>query len=106
MKKLIVLIVIVVIGWFVYKRFFAPSEVRVCDRLETLCADQTRTDFDSCEREMEQTAKLLDDKAVADIADCTASADTCMEAMGCVVGGATKGLTGDFLEGFKRAVND
>ncbi|MBK7533940.1 MAG: hypothetical protein IPI49_00935 [Myxococcales bacterium] len=88
MKKVLVLAVVAGLGVGAYLKWFhkAPA-ARACERLTSLCGE---LDASTCA----DLAKVANDKAVT----CVRSADTCMEAMGCVMGSALE----DFERGFRR----
>lgn len=88
MKNVLVLVVVAGLGVGAYLKWGrkAPAE-RACEQVTSLCGELGAS---TCA----DLAKVTNDKAVA----CVMSADSCMEAMGCVMGSALQ----DFERGFQR----
>jgi hypothetical protein len=102
MKKLLVVAVIVAIGAVVYAKVIRdkPEEV-ACERIEKLCGEAAR----GCSTDMEKVADVYGDKAMRKAADCMEDANSCPEALGCLVG-AGKHMVDEFKQGVERGIRD
>jgi len=101
MKKLLVVAAFLGLGAVVYAKVIRSSPVEeACDRLNTLCGK--RVDVGECREDMSEAKDIVGEKALDAATDCMTSADSCMEAVGCLAGGATHALD-DFERGFERS---
>jgi hypothetical protein len=101
MKKLLVVAVVLGLGAVVYAKVIRSSpEKQACQRLDTLCGGDV--DMGECREAFDEAGKLFGDKVVDKATDCMSSANSCMEAAGCI-GGASTHVLEDFQRGFDRA---
>ncbi len=80
MKKLIILLAVVIGGVLVYSRFFS-APARAANKLASLCDETVSA------KDMSDAKELLGDHYDAAIA-CVNDANSCPEALGCLLGGA------------------
>ena len=101
MKKLLVVVVLVVAGVVVYAKVIRskPAEV-ACDVLHKRCGKAVPAD--KCTKEIEEVADVIGDKNMDKAVDCMESADSCGEAMGCLMGAGSH-MFDDVKKGFDRA---
>jgi hypothetical protein len=100
MKKLLVVAVLLGLGVVVYAKVIRSSpEQRVCQQLDSLCGGEV--DQEDCSEGLDEASKLFGENVVEHASDCMSSADSCMEAAGCLVGAGTHALD-DFARGFER----
>jgi hypothetical protein len=101
MKKLLVVAVLVAIGAVVYVKVIRdkPAE-RVCEHLQKACGPSIA---EKCDQKMEDVAKLYGDKAMDKAVDCMDDANSCAEAVGCLVG-AGAGMVDEFKKGVERGI--
>ena len=104
MKKLLVVAAFLAVGAIVYAKVIRdkPEEV-ACERLHKLCGKAVPVD--KCEKEIDELADVVGDKAMSKAADCMESADSCAEAAGCMVG-AGKHMLEEFEQGVERSIKD
>lgn len=100
MKKLLVVALVLGLGVVVYAKVIRSSpEARACERLDALCGGEV--DVGECTEALEEGAELVGDEVIEKASDCMSSSDSCMEAVGCVVGAGTHAMN-DFARGFER----
>lgn len=101
MKQLLVVAAVLGLGALVYAKVIrsSPSE-QACDRLATLCGKSV--EVGECRDALDEAEDVVGEKVIEKATDCMASADSCMEAVGCVAGASTHALD-DFARGFERS---
>jgi hypothetical protein len=101
MKKLLVVVAVLGLGAVVYAKVIrsTPQEA-ACERLDTLCGKQV--DVGECREALDDAADIVGEKVMDKATDCMRSADSCMEAAGCLAGAGTHAID-DFARGFDRA---
>ena len=107
MKKLIVIAIIGVGGWFAYAKVLRPAPKRACAHLHALCNDSNSDDDKSC-TDFFDALKTTGGESNDKTAQCVLEATTCPEAIGCTAGGAVKlgtGFAKNFLDGFQKSVH-
>jgi hypothetical protein len=101
MSKLLVVVAVLGLGAVVYAKVIRSSPTEeACERLDTLCGK--KVDIGECREAMEEAEAIVGDKVMEKATDCMSSADSCMEAVGCMAG-ATKHVMDDFEKGFERS---
>jgi hypothetical protein len=94
-------------GYLVYKRFFAPKQVRACEKLAKLCGQHSKESSAQCEQKMADLEKAVGKPAMDKAVSCLDEATTCARGVGCLVGSGVNAIgnaLGDFLEGVRRSV--
>lgn len=100
MKKLLIVAAFLGLGAVVYAKVIRSTPVdRGCERIAKLCGEEV--DVGECRDAMDEAEDVVGEKVVAKAADCMQTADSCMEAVGCMAGAATHAID-DFEKGFKR----
>ncbi len=100
MKKLLVLVVLLGLGAVVYAKVIRSSpEKRACQQLQNLCGDEV--EIRECTEVFDEAQKIVGEKVIDKATECMSSADTCVEAAGCLAGASTHVLE-DFEKGFER----
>jgi hypothetical protein len=106
MKKLLAVVILLgAAGFFVYRYVLTSAPERSCQRLASLCGTKSAS-FDSCVRGMTELNKTNRDAATR-FDSCVASAKSCGEGAGCLVGAgfsAASGLFNDFVKGVGSAL--
>ena len=106
MNKLFVLLLLAAaaggVYWWKYQR---PVEKRVCARLTELCGDDRddKDDRKSCEKDFADMARNSSPETMHKLDQCLASANSCVEGGGCVVGTGFNAM-GDIVKQFGRGV--
>ena len=101
MSKLLVVVAVLGLGAVVYAKVIRSSpEAEACERLDTLCGK--KVDVGECREALDEASDIVGDKVMDKATDCMSSADSCMEAVGCLAGASTHALD-DFSRGFDRA---
>ena len=100
MKKLLVVAAFLGLGAVVYAKVIRTKpEEAACERLNDLCGK--RVDVGECREALDEAGDIVGDKVMDKAVDCMESADSCMEAVGCMAGAGTHALD-DFERGFDR----
>jgi hypothetical protein len=106
MKKLLVFLLIVGAGGFLFYRYVLTSAPeRSCQRLATLCGGAS-TGLDQCVRGVTELGQK-NQEAVSKFEACVADAKSCGEGAGCLVGAgvdAAGSVVNDFLKGVGKAL--
>ena len=88
-KKLLVVLVLAGLSIVVYTKVFrqTPAE-RTCSKLNDLCAadGKDKLDMGECRDGLAEARKMFGNDAVDRAVTCVADSNSCMEAVGCVVG--------------------
>jgi len=86
-KKLLVVLVLAGLGVVVYAKVFrqTPAE-RTCSKLADLCSAKEKVDMGECRDGFAEARKMFGNDAVDRAVTCVADSNSCMEAVGCVVG--------------------
>ena len=89
MKKLLVVLVLAGLAVVVYAKVFrsSPAE-KTCAKLEDLCGGENGETIEpgECRDGFAEARKMFGDDAVDRAVSCVADANSCMEAVGCVMG--------------------
>lgn len=103
MKKLLVVVAFLGLAAVVYAKVIrsTPQE-QACERLDTLCGKGKQVDVGECREALDEANDIVGEKVMVKATDCMTSADSCMEAVGCLVGAGTHAID-DFARGFDRA---
>lgn len=107
MKKfLVVLVLLGAAGAYAYKSgvLSSPSK-RACNKLAELCGENSPSEINECIAEFDEFDKKGSVNFSEDVADCTADATTCAEAIGCTAKAGVNafGTLGDqFFKGFNK----
>jgi hypothetical protein len=100
MKNLLIVAVLIGLGAVVYAKVIRSSpEKRACSQLQTLCGDDV--DVGECTKDFDEATKLVGHEATDKAASCMASASSCIEAAGCVVGAGAHAFDA-FARGMER----
>lgn len=101
MKKLLVVVILIALGAVVYAKVIRSSpEKRACKQLDSLCAGEV--DIGECQKDFDEASKIVGPAVVERATECMSSANSCVEAAGCITGAGTHALD-DFMRGFDRA---
>lgn len=100
MKKLLVVAAFLGLGAVVYAKVIRSSpQEEACERLDTLCGK--KVDIGECRQAFDEAEDIVGEKVMNKAVDCMSSADSCMEAVGCLAGASTHALE-DLEKGFER----
>jgi len=101
MKKLLVVAAFLGLGAVVYAKVIrsSPTE-QACERLDTLCGK--KVNVGECHKAIDEAKDIVGEKVLEKATDCMSSADSCMEAVGCMAGATTHAMD-DFKRGFERS---
>ena len=100
MKKLLVVAAFLGLGAVVYAKVIRTKpEEAACERLNDLCGK--RVDVGECREALDEAADYVGDKVMDKAVDCMETANSCMEAVGCMAGASTYALD-DLERGFER----
>src|SRR5438094_3850251 len=105
MRKLLLLLIVGVGGFLIYRYVITTPEKRSCQRLAELCGDKAMG-IDKCVGDVAELGKTSKD-AVARFDACVSDAKSCGEGAGCLVGagfGAAGSVISDFLKGVGKAL--
>lgn len=104
MKKLLVVAAFLGLGAVVYAKVIRTKpEEAACERLNDLCGKRMDvTDVGECREALDEAADIFGDKAMDKAVDCMETADSCMEAVGCMAGAGTHALH-ELQQGYERA---
>lgn len=101
MKKLLVVVAFLGLGAVVYAKVIRSSpQQEACERLDTLCGK--KVDIGECREALDEASDIVGEKVLDKATDCMSSADSCMEAAGCLAGAGMHAMD-DFTRGFDRA---
>jgi hypothetical protein len=107
MKLIGTLVALALIGagaYFVYTKVMNPPEKRTCKRLAELCAGGAKDRGEErCAESLAQMRKQAGDEAFNRGAECVARAQSCVTAVGCMVGANLRSL-GGFLDGLAEGM--
>lgn len=103
MKKLLVVAAFLGLGAVVYAKVIRTKpEEAACERLNDLCGKRMDSkDIGECREAFDEAGDIVGDKVVDKAVDCMESANSCMEAVGCMAGASTHALD-DLERGFER----
>lgn len=104
MKKIVVVLLLVGAGGFVYYKFLTP-EKRSCGKLASLCGAEVSGE--KCEDGLVDLKKGIGDDGAAKLHDCVGKAQSCAEATGCMVGAGVSGAAdavGKFMKRLGEAL--
>jgi hypothetical protein len=107
MKTLLLLIVIGVAGFFVWRMYYGAvaPEVRVCERLGELCGKPQEAT--ACERTFADLRKAAGDAELASAVRCLEEARSCPSGLGCMaglIGKAGASAASEFLKGLGHSL--
>ena len=112
MKTLLLLAIVALIAFVVFTNVGPISQrvqdAKTCERLETLCSrggESQEPSEDDCEDELTQLRVNVGNEPVERAGVCIASAQSCIEATGCIAG-ASVGVLKGFFSGFERALGN
>jgi hypothetical protein len=102
-KKLLVVLVLAGLGVVVYAKVFrsSPAE-KTCAKLNDLCGGE-KISADECTDGFADARKKFGDEAADRAVSCVADANSCMEAVGCVVGAGMRSME-QFQRGVERGL--
>ena len=103
MKKLLVVAAFLGLGAVVYAKVIRTQpEAAACERLNDLCGKRMdAADVGECKEALDEAGDIVGDKVMDKAVDCMQSADSCMEAVGCMAGAGTHALD-ELEQGFER----
>jgi hypothetical protein len=105
MRKLLLLLIVAVGGFLIYRYVITTPEKRSCERLAELCGDKAMG-IDKCVGDVTELGKTSKG-AVARFDACVAEAKSCGEGAGCLVGAgfsAAGSMINDFVKGVGKAL--
>ena len=103
MKKLLVVLVLAGLAVVVYAKVFRSTPAqKMCTKLDDLCGGEKITPAE-CRDGYAEAKKVFGEEAVDRAVSCVADSNSCMEAVGCVMGAGMKSFE-QMQRGFERGM--